>query len=995
MRGVIRRVAFLAAAWLPGVLPAAAASPSTGAAKLTVHGHTQLQSRALTLTLVQATAATPRQQAEWRASCKVLGRYLGDQLDFAALKTPAAQVEALQGALARLSYVAKARCEAAEAGWRCTLVPRPMVVRSEVVGRLPWSMLRGEVHRRLFLRPGMVLQDLPGDVLRQQQRLSTYLQNEGLVGSRVRVRALASPLAWPHQGVLLQAQLWPGHGLKVRHVQVHDSPLPQHTLAALFSHRLPLFLGRRSLRPEALRDDEEAARRTLQLAGYPAASVRSVLSEPSRKNEVDLHVWVRSGPHLQIALEGHAALRDKALRAAATFDAAAAVDALEMEATRKAMLALYAQKGYDACDIGYTVAVAADRSTVVTYHIDEGRAHRLAQVEVRGNAALPEAQLRAEGPLLCVASGLLTRRLLRESVDHDLAALQRVYRAHGFADVKVTAQTQLDGDAYRLTFKVHEGPHVRVAALEVDPMPITLPALRLQAGADFEPEALTADADRLQLALTQAGYLHAQVQPQTSVQADGVRLHHRIEPGPLAITGELMLSGALRTAPGIVLQEFPLRRGDPLDLQALGQMRRRLRRLNIFADVQLRPVGEGIVRLDAQGQAQQPTWLELGLQERAVQSLDALLSFSTDDWFALGADFADQNGFGRAILLALEARLAFASGPPWLPRIGNVDRLSGRLRAPRPLALPFDVEVTSLYLFQDYPVFTARKSGGSAALLRQFFERGSGLSEPGVAGRFAYEFSQGYLDIHAAAPRASLLRRAPRNLPSATFGRLVPSLNLDGRDQALNPQRGYAANLRLELALPFFAGPLWREAATFWRLNAGLQAYFPLGRLLRATLLRGLAPPSGPLGSEVVLALSLGYSLAGTFAADQQVPDSETFYYGGDFSVRGLANRASQSALLATALLSASAELRWTAWHTGWGDWVVAGFCDVAGASLRPTAVARQPTLSAGPALRFVTLVGPFSLAYGWPLRLADLLRDRPDVAPPHGRLHITFGTSF
>ena len=58
--------------------------------------------------------------------------------------------------------------------------------------------------------------------------------------------------------------------------------LCQHTrligfrrLLLVFVHRLPLFLGRRTLRPEALRQDEEAARLVLQRAGYPAAAIEA------------------------------------------------------------------------------------------------------------------------------------------------------------------------------------------------------------------------------------------------------------------------------------------------------------------------------------------------------------------------------------------------------------------------------------------------------------------------------------------------------------------------------------------------------------------------------------------------------------------------------------------------------------------------------------------------------------------------------------------------
>jgi outer membrane protein assembly factor BamA len=378
------------------------------------------------------------------------------------------------------------------------------------------------------------------------------------------------------------------------------------------------------------------------------------------------------------------------------------------------------------------------------------------------------------------------------------------------------------------------------------------------------------------------------------------------------------------------------------------------------------------------------------VQEREVQSLDAVLAFSTDDNFSVGADYRDANALGHAIAVNAQLRLSDASEVVPRLRIGNMDSLSLRLRAPRPLRLPFDVETTAFYQFLDYPVFRSRLAGGSAALLRTLIERSDCAACPQLQGRLAYELTQGYLHIKGDATDVVLPHSAPRNLPSATIARLVPSLSLDGRDQALDPHRGYAATSRFEVGIPRLAGPLHHEAASFWRILLATQGYLPLGRPTVARLESGKV-----LGGDLLLATSLTYSVAGPLGAHGRVPDSETFYYGGDFSVRGLSTRASQAARLATAMLTASMELRFYLYELGFGTFALAGFVDLGSVAQRTKDLLQETTVTAGPVLRYVTFVGPISLGYGWPLHRAAALLSRPDLAPPHGRLHFTFGYSF
>ncbi|RYF11560.1 MAG: hypothetical protein EOO40_03120 [Deltaproteobacteria bacterium] len=214
----------------------------------------------------------------------------------------------------------------------------------------------------------------------------------------------------------------------------------------------------------------------------------------------------------------------------------------------------------------------------------------------------------------------------------------------------------------------------------------------------------------------------------------------------------------------------------------------------------------------------------------------------------------------------------------------------------------------------------------------------------------------------------------------------MPSLLFDTRDAPLDPHRGWALDGRFELGLPAFAGPL-PGAAPFWRTLVGAQGYI---RLATAHLWRLEA--GDYVGGDLVLALSLSYDAAGPIGAGGFVPSSETFAYGGDFSVRGLPKDASRAAIEALAAATASAELRLYLLRLGFGTLQLAGFVDLGTVAGSSDGLFVQTTCTAGPALRYVTPVGPLSLAWGLPMHMAPALRD---VAPPHGRLHFSFGYAF
>ena len=937
----------------------------------------------------------------WEEACPTLVRFL-------SLPPPpwsAALAQRSAAALRQMDYFRNATCSiesnSANANdLRCSLQPKFIVTDSAVLGDLPLALPRDDIKHRLFLRPGAGVPSLPPAVQRQKSRLLAYFASEGYPDAKIEVEAHTEPCKLLQQGVRITVHIDAGAALEIRQVNLQgDIPIDAATLRDAFVHPIFFKWGRHRFRRAQLDDDVADVTTLLQEKGWPAgrvqARMRRLDSSAAEISQCDIDVTVDSGPQVVQEFTGNKALSTSTLEDLATFRKAGAVDALEIENTRSAMLAKYQEDGFDSAHIQMQVDRDDRQRTHVLWSVDEGPRRHLGAVTFRGNS-LPEAQLVEGAEMLLRPSGAVFRQHWVDAyVAHDTQALMAYYRHQGFpsAQVEITRQPRGDGSSIEAWVTVQEGPRERVCSVHVQGLPSDLPwssvrtRLEQHDGAPFEAAALESDADVLRASLAGMGYLHAVVTSQTSRDTrDGiteVSVTQQVVPGPQAVQAGLMISGNLRTLPSTFEAEFSTHDGAHLDVTEIGTAQKRLGALRIFNSVQLRPLTAN--PNDAN------TWIFASVQEQPSRTLDAVLSYSTDDDFGVGADFRDRNLFGRALALDATVRLGntFELINPHL-RIGNVDRLQVKLRAPHPFGIPIDAEATVLLENQDPALFFYRHVGGTGTLTRTLLERDTCKHCPSIVARLGYELVEAEYRQKEDTPNSLLPPGAPTNLPSATIGRLIPGFTVDGRDQPLDPRRGYALDVRFDIAHPALAGPLVKRAVAFWRFIGGLQGYLTLATPRLARL-----DTDHWLGGPLVLALSSQYSAAGPWTAHGSVPLSETFAYGGDFSVRGLASKASSVTLLAHTMLVGSAELRWYLLDLWIGTLALAGFVDVGTVAPGPRRLFQQTTVSVGPVLRYVTPVGPLSLAYGIAVVRPPELALFPAALPPHGRVHFSFGASF
>jgi len=983
----------LAAAETPTGPPAPAAPPPPSVDEpargetCTVAGGREIGSPQVSLLLIGTT------WDGWQDACEPLGRYLG----LPPGPADGARAAAAAKLLGDLGYFKSASCEPADSGRRlaCRLAPADIVRGVSISGHLPFWVLEEDVRRRVFLRPGTLLGEGSASLSVQARRLREFFEDDGYFDTQVGTQTREVPGAEPNRGVEVKAMIRAGKALDLRDVRVEGTQvLPTERLVSQVHHRGFIFLGKGRFEPTQFRQDVQRLNELHHQSGWPEARVTGDWSVDMQAGAVDVVLRVEPGPRLDLVFKGNTALADKDLAEVATFATGGIVDEVEMENTAAAIATLYQRKGYYAARVSYSSDVGTT-SVTVTYTIIEGPEATIADVGFEGVLSFSERALRDGAALATSARSLFNAgHWVDTYVTHDVRALAAYYHEAGFphATVRVAREVRDDGRLV-VRFVVDEGPRRLVAALFFDGLPSEVdvrklePGLRLVEGAPFTPSRLDDDRRQVLATLGANGYIHADAQVETVSLGEGdtgdVVLRYQVRPGARASFDGLFVRGNFRTSRAVIDEALGLTPGAPLDLVAVGRARRRLRDLGIFTSVDLRPAG---TRGVSGG-----TWLLAAVQERTGRSADAVLAFATDELLTVGADYLDINLFGRAVRFETQLRLSNASEPFGKScggavgqtshfdlrcgRIGNRDLAQIILRAPRPEGLPFDVEATTIYDYQDKPLYRERRLGLSTAVVRSF-------ESPAMTTALGYELVSANFET---LPQEQSKILAPVGLPTATIGRIVPRLGLDRRDSFTDPHRGWKLDLRLEVAHAALAFTLPRRASFLRGILSG-SAFVPLFTLGRARLEGGTT-----LGGPVVLALASTLGAATPWAGSSEVPSSEAFYYGGDQNVRGLPDRASVAELPLGGrfLATGSVELRWYVWQgIGVGSVQVAPFTDLGSVGLVPSDLGPDLTVTVGGALRYVTPVGPLSLAWAKPVT-------RPAVLPGGGRLHFSFGYTF
>jgi outer membrane protein insertion porin family len=893
----------------------------------------------------------------------------------------------------------------------CAMSPEMIVREVSVEGDVPFVLLKEDVRRQIFLRPGKILPHEKKQLDDQAERIQTFLERQGYFGSKVTiVPEHLDGGAEPNEALKLRAQIRPGTSVNVRRIRVEgDAPATDGEIDSIFYHYWVFEALPRRFTPEEFDTDIDELTRLLQKKGYPDAHVDGSYEVDTKNGQADIRLKVRAGPKLSVRFAGNRNIDEDDLRDALTFFKNGSSDVVEVENSRKKIIEKYQREGYFAVDVRSIESRSNGgpsdaKVREVTYQIDEGGTAEVQKITFTGNVHLKEDELKKEAQLKTDTSGFLsTGRWIDARIDRDRRALIRLYHQRGFALPGVSVDREIIAPGkLEVKFAIEEGPYRRVASVLIEGAPKELTQkemrkhMKLVDGAPFVESRLASDRRALLQLLASNGYVRAEVGRKLKMpyktDSGWVEIEYKINPGPMSVLGGVLVRGNFRTSESVINDELSLSTDDPLDLVRLSEAKQHLRQLGVFSSVELEPLDTWKIS--------PKTFLLADVQERDQRSVDGVFGFRTDELFSAGADFKDNDFLGRAIRLDVSARLSNADQVATDKRIGLADRAIAKVTAPHPLGLPFSMQYSGSYTYEDKPRFKLREIAATTSVFRTLVPRTACDACPNLVGAIVYRLTSNDLTIPAVDVNSQLPMSAQNevikmntllDIPNQTIARIGPKLTFDRIDSPVDPRSGFTGDLTLELAHPTLAGPIG-SAAPFWRVLASFDAFVPLLTLGRREL-----SESTILGGPVVFAMGLRYGEAHPIRTGESVPLTETFAYGGDLSVRGIQEKASTAAFLgANYLLTSSFELRWYFLQASFGAFQLAALTDAGMVSYQFTDILHAPTVSVGGALRFITPVGPVSVAYAVPVvKPEEIISRDPSALPGYGRIHFAFGYTF
>ena len=882
---------------------------------------------------------------------------------------PLASPDLVEKRLRAAPYFENVHCDTQ---FTCRAQPRRILRKLRISEGPPFPLLDRDISQRFSLRSGSLITD--ESLSKAKERLVNFLRNDGFLNARVELRVESISPRHFMERVDLHVAITESEKATLGTVKVASGTLPPDVNPRDFFEHYWLFgVVAKRFQPGRFRDDLHTLEAFLRKKGWPEARIRGVYDLHAGRADVSLHVSL--GDKLILRFVGNEELDHDDLAELSTFADNGIIDGYGVQELIDAVELAYQRECFPEVQISAKTLNPSKGITEVELSVREGEYAPVEIVSIEGPQEVLD--LIDEDDLYTRESGLIDRCATRHRLARDKEFLRELLREQGYMEAAVEHRVESASGSTEVIFLLQTGRRALVERLDYelpdgqDPPEVPMDEGEPYVANHFEEQQLV-----IRSWLAEQGYVDAKIDTQvTHEPRDGQELYtinYGITPGVRARTGGILLQGNFRTSRRLLEQELGITIGEPIDALEMAAGERRLRDLGVFRSVRVgtfSPISN------------KDTWVAAKLQEREVLGVDAVASWSTNDRLALGIDFSDRNFLGRAIILAATGRFgnATAFGPDTL-KLGNRNRVSLSVRVPRPFGVPVTFVGDARYDVERKALFSEDELGGSVGVQHVFLSKNTCKDCPRVQGELRYELT-----------RQEFRGDQLVTDETQTIGRIVFSLGVQGTDPPVDPRSGFIGDFRTDLALPEFAGPLGSDVG-FVRLSPSFQWLLNVGIPLRYHSDDGTL-----LGGPVVFAFLVSGGWLKRLA-DGSVPSSQTFVYGGDFSLRGASERASLLALeKAERLLRGTFEVRWYfAQNLAMGHFQLAGFIDAATVSQNRATLFEELSVSAGPVLRYVTPVGPLSLSYGKPLvRAPGITAADPSKLSSKGRVHFTFGASF
>lgn len=636
------------------------------------------------------------------------------------------------------------------------------------------------------------------------------------------------------------------------------------------------------------------------------------------------------------------AMKDIGLGESRIFDRAL-VDRAEQELKRQ-----YLSRGLYGVQITTTVTPVERNRVNITFAVDEGEVSRIKQINVVGNKAFSESELR--GLLNLRTPGWFTwytkaDQYSKQKLTGDIETLRSFYLNRGYLEMQVeSTQVSITPDKkdIYITININEGEKFTVAGVKIEGETFGRDEefrslIELKSGDVYSGEKLAESVKKISERLGNFGYAFANVNanPEINREKKEVSFTVLIDPGKRVYVRRINIAGNTKTRDEVIRREFRQFENSWYDGEKIRLSRDRVDRLGYFKEV-------SIETPEVIGTTDQVD-VNMAVAEKPTGNIMLGAGFSSSEKIMLTGSIQQANAFGSGNTLGLDLNtsrrnktIAISQTTPYFTDDGVSRSYELFLRTTRP------PEVNT----GDYVVKT---TGANIKFGVPFSEVDTVFFGVGVERTDV----QTYTGVPGFNDSPELYKRYVRDFGDGTDATttsfpLTAAWQRDSRDSALVPTNGRYQRINFEVAP---AGSL-----KYYRAVYQHQWFRPLSRTMTLAL-----------NGEIDYGRGVG---------GKPYPIFKNFYAGGIGSVRGyegssLGPRATNGDPLGGASrIIANAELQFPFPGSGndrtlrWFTFFDAGNVFAEGAKPQVS----ELRYSVGAGISWVSPIGPLKLSYGTPL---------------------------
>ena len=328
------------------------------------------------------------------------------------------------------------------------------------------------------------------------------------------------------------------------------------------------------------------------------------------------------------------------------------------------IIELYKRQGRFAATVEPKMVQLAQNRVDVVFEISEGPKSKVRQINVIGNEAFSDGELRGE--MVTKQARLTSFFSSNTSYDPDRLAfdqqkLRQFYLTEGYADFRVVsavAELTPDKKDFIITYVVEEGERYKFGEVDVESnirdfdSDTLSNGLRMQGGDWYDAKAVEDTVEQLTDLAGTFGYAFADVSPRFTRNKESLTMDVSfvLREAPRVYVERIDVNGNTLTQDKVLRREFRVAEGDAFNSLAVKRSTARINSLGYFQ--------ENFEINQVDGSAPDRIVLEANIEEQATGELQLSAGFSSLESFIFQGSIRQRNFRGRGQTVGLNASIS-------------------------------------------------------------------------------------------------------------------------------------------------------------------------------------------------------------------------------------------------------------------------------------------------------------------------------------------------